>query len=263
METSQCVYEIHLRDAKEELIKYINELKEKDRLTGRILDALSSDETVSEILYQLQNGYPYKDIVEWLDQSLPEDSDMPPSRSTVEDHDHEMGGLGSTSSLWLPTTTVPDPAIIDYLFQLYFRLVHPVHPVFNKDRFLDSYRLHSEDFCSSILVNAICAMACHLHPTTNGSKTTGSEIDFEELGVGFRDTVRSEIDTQNGAITTVQTLTVMFLVDLSRSNALRASSYLKIASNIVPEIKILDIEGFHESWIETVRGLQNLNMYVP
>lgn len=178
METSQCVYEIHLRDAKEELVKYINELKEKDRLTGRILDALSSDETVSEILDQLQNGHAHKNIVEWLDQSLLGDAETPPSRksslSTMETSDHEMGGSGPTFDMW--TSAIPDPGTIDYLLQLYFEWVHPVHTLFNKDRFLDSYKLHSGHFCSSILVNALCAMACHLHPTTNKTK-----IDFGKL----------------------------------------------------------------------------------
>jgi hypothetical protein len=262
----QCVYETHLRLAKDELLKKINQLKEhikelheEDHLTKQILRSLSSDEKVPEILDQLQNGFAYKTIAAWLDHSLMADFEAPPllkSRLSIsEASDHEVGRLAPTPGMWTSVST--DSATIDSLIELYFAYIHPVHTLLHKDRFLDSHARRSGEFCSSILVNALCAIACNLHPTTGGG-----DIDFVKLSLEFSDTVKAEINSEDRTVTTIQAFAVMFLVDLSRSNALRAASYLKTASNLLATVEILDIDGFQEVWHDTVRGLHNLNVFV-
>jgi hypothetical protein len=174
--------------------------------------------------------------------------------SPCEASDHESGDFGSTS-VW--TTVISDSAILDHLLQLYFTWVHPVHTLFNRDRFLESYKSHSAEFCSEILINALCSMACHLQ-----SARSGDEADFGQLGLEFSDAVRADIDAEDKTVTTVQAFAVMFLVDCSRCNALRASSYLRTASNILASIETLEIEGFQDVWNDTVRGVHNLNVSV-
>jgi hypothetical protein len=88
-------------------------------------------------------------------------------------------GMKSISSFqW--TSVTSDPALLDHLFQLYFSWVHPVHTLFSEGHFVDSYRRQSNQYCSSILVNSMCAMACHL--CTNPE---AAEVHFELLGYSF------------------------------------------------------------------------------
>ncbi|KAN0098964.1 hypothetical protein V8E51_014627 [Hyaloscypha variabilis] len=194
VETSRCIYEIHTKHTKEELGKLVKELGAKDYLTEQILQALSTNEKVPKILERLKSSETYKSIVEWLRQSPIDDFETlllkESQHSTSEASDHETSGISST------------------------RL--------NEGRFVDSYKRQSENYCSSFLVNTICAMACHLH-----SVAEGDEVDFERLGGEFSDTVRGSIDAGDKSITTIQAFAVMFLVDCARADGLHASAYLR------------------------------------
>jgi len=225
-------------------------------LTEQIFQALSTDEKVPEILDRLRNGEAYGSIVEWLGRSPLEDLETMSPRtshhSAFDSPDHEMGGL---SSNW--TTVASDSAVLDHLFQLYFAWIHPVHTLFSEGRFVDSYKRQSNSYCSSALVNAICAMACHLH-----SVADSDEVDFVQLGEEFSDAVRKDIKPEDKSITTVQAFAVMFLVDSARGKSLRASSYLRVATNGLSNVAYQASDGFAEVWKNTIRGIQNLNVLV-
>ncbi|KAH7379045.1 hypothetical protein BKA64DRAFT_631850 [Cadophora sp. MPI-SDFR-AT-0126] len=255
-ETSGCIYEVHIKHAKEELVKEIKELKVKDHLTGHILQALSTDEKVPDILGWLKHGETYQSIVEWLGRApMDEFETLSPRESrhsAFEGSDHEMSGVSSTSR-W--TSVTSDTVVLDHLFQLYFAWVHPVHTLFSEDRFADSYKRQLDNYCSSVLVNAICAMACHL-----SSAAEADETDLERLGGEFSDAVCANIDPGDKKITTVQAFAVMFLVDCARANSLRASSYLRVATNSLAGFLCQESDGFAEVWKNTVRGVQNLNI---
>ncbi|TVY44768.1 Nitrogen assimilation transcription factor [Lachnellula subtilissima] len=256
IEFSDCVYEVHIKHAKEELVRQIRELEAKDHLTDQILQALSTDENVPEILERLRNGEGYSTIVKSLGRSPIEDLETTSPRtshhSTFEGADHEMGGT-SSSNKW--TTVTSDSAVLDHLFQLYFAWVHPVHTLFSEGRFVDSYKRQSTKYCSSTLVNAICAMACHLH-----SVADSDERDFVQLGEDFSDAVRDDMSPEDKTITTVQAFAVMFLIDSARGKGLRASSYLRVATDSLSNVAYQTSDGFAEVWKNTVRGVQNLNV---
>jgi hypothetical protein len=54
----------------------------------------------------------------------------------------------------------------------------------------------------------------------------------------------------------------MFLVDCARANGLRASSYLKVATDNLASVAFLESDGFLEVWKSTVCGVRNLNVLV-
>lgn len=251
---------VHIKHAKEELVKQIKELRAKDRLTEHILQTLSSDEKVPEILDHLRKGETYESIVEWLGRSPNADFETLSPRdshhSTFDTSDHEMGGMNSTNFQW--TTVTSNKAIIDHLFTLYFSWVHPVHTLFSEGQFVESFGTQQVDeYCSPVLLNAICAMACHLHSTSDSD-----EINFEHLGEEFSEAVRIAIDSEDKRITTIQAFAVMFLVDCARANVLRAGAYLRIATNRLTSVTRLEAAGFTGVWMDTVRGIRNLNVYV-
>jgi hypothetical protein len=155
--------------------------------------------------------------------------------------------------VWTSVTT--DPNILDHLFQLYFAWIHPVHTLFSEGHFVNSFRYNSKLFCSPVLVNAMCALACHLH--------ANAETDeIEQLGLSFSDAVRSEIEPDDGCLTTIQALAILFLVDCGRGRGLRASSYLTLASRSLSNIKMSQEDGFLEVLGNTMRGIRGLNVYV-
>ncbi len=225
----------------------------------RIFEALSNDEKAPEVLERLRRSEPYESIVGWLRRSSVHDfetlSPMESHHSAFEGSDYEMEGVSSTSIRW--TTVTSNQAILHHLFQLYFAWVHPVHTLFSEGHFADSYKRHTDSYCSSVLVNAICAMACHLH-----SPAHGDEIDFEHLGTDFSEAVRADIVGEDRSITTIQAFAVMFLVDCARANMPRAAAYLKIATKSLPFITPLINEGFNEVLKNAVRGIRSLNVFV-
>ncbi|KAH6701272.1 putative nitrogen assimilation transcription factor nirA [Leptodontidium sp. MPI-SDFR-AT-0119] len=204
-------------------------LRVKDHLTRYILQALSTDEKVPDILGWLKHGETYQSVVEWLGRALMDEFETLSPResrhSAFEGSDHEMSGVSSTSR-WTSVTS---------------DTVHLVHTLFSEDRFADSYKRQLDNYCSSILVNAICAIACHLSSTAEADET-----DLEQLGGEFSDVVCANIDPGDKRITTVQAFAVMFLVDCARANSLRASSYLRVATNSLSGFLCQESEGFAE-----------------
>lgn len=259
VESSECIYKVHVKHAKEDLVKQIKELERRDNLNEQILQALSTDERLPEILQRLRNGETYESIGDWLDRSTPFEGpdNSPPGilqHSALEPSDSDMGGM-SVPFRW--TSVTSDSTILDHLFQLYFAWIHPVHTLFSEGHFVNSYKHQSGIYCSSILVNAICAMACHLHTPTDAG-----QVDFEQLGEDFTDAVRMNLDAEDFSITAVQSLAVMFLVDCARAQSLRASAYLALAVSSLSNVKYEATEGFREVWRDTINGVQNLNVSV-
>jgi len=254
MEAALCNYEVHVKHAKEELVKQIKSLEAKDHMTQQILRALSADQHVPEILQRLRSGESHDKIAEWLAplEAFEVQSPIGSLHSTAELSDHEMGG---TSSSFLWTSVTSDSSILDHLFQLYFAWVHPVHTLFSEGHFVDSFRNQSQTYCSSVLVNAMCALACHLHSNSDPD-------DIEQLGHNFSDAARSEIHPHDRSVTTIQAFAVMFLVDCARGRSLRAASYLRVANSGLLNVRFMADDGFPEVLRNTSRGIRCLNMCV-
>ncbi|KAI9742923.1 MAG: hypothetical protein M1818_003652 [Claussenomyces sp. TS43310] len=258
-----CLYEVHVKHAKEELVGRINDLdkqvknlRSKNHLTEQILTALVVDAETSEILRRLKNDETYDSIVGWLGRKPMHEYDTSSTKgsqhSPIETSDEEMGGL-STTFRWTKVTT--EDAILDHLFQLYFAWVHPVHTLFSEGHFSDSYQNQSYRFCSPTLVNAVCAMACNLH-----TRSADDEIDFEQLGRKFSEAARTNINAMDRSLTSVQAFAVLFLVESARGKCLRASSYLQIATHNLSHIAIQDHDSFCQPLRDTTRGIQCLNI---
>ncbi|KAI1007995.1 hypothetical protein K3495_g235 [Podosphaera aphanis] len=257
LETHTCRYQAHSKNTKEELVKQIKELQEKQHLTEQILQALRKEEKQTGIIQRLQNGEKYYKIVDWLGR--PRLSDAEPFFSgNAQNFPQELArenrkGFMSSRNSWTSVTT--DKIILDHLFQLYFAWVHPVHTLLNEGRFVQSYNQESTEYCSSVLVNAICALSCHMHPAAEEDV-----VNFERLGKKFSDAVACILKPDDKSITTIQTFGILFLLESARSQGLRANSYLKLATENLPHVSCRGDGGFMEVWRDTVRGIRNLNV---
>ena len=210
-----------------------------------ILDILTNNGQVDEIIKRLQTKQDFESIAKWL-RTKPElqeyaDRNREAALShmdvvkrveslysrTSQGHDDRV--THSSAIQW--TRVSENQALISHLLELYFLRVHPYHMLFNEISFLDCYHTGKGLFCSSPLVNAICAMACHL---LDGEARTSfqNESDIEQLQAAFLLEARSGISPWNNQdITTLQTFAVLFLADLSSGKARNAVTYLRCAAD--------------------------------
>lgn len=234
-----------------------------------ILDTIGRNGHDREIIKKLRTGENTKAIADWLCQQHPISSNLhvvPAAERSLLDivdafeeqlrrEDGRGRGKESDTSQFQWTAVSSSQTLLGHLFDLYFTWVHPIHMLFSENDFRESYANRDETYCSSALVNAICAMACHL---LDPSDTDGEEVDT--LTDGFMNQARQEVKPQNYMqLTSVQALAVMYLADLSSGRARSATGYLRAA---VEFLKAAELDGQSakareiSSW-----GIQTLNTY--
>lgn len=105
------------------------------------------------------------------------------------------------------TNVTNDLTFIDRLFSLYFTWCHPFFVLFSRECFYKDFRTGREKYCSPLLVNAICAYACHLTDEPAG-RTDPS--NFRSAGDHFfAEARRLLFEDETPSLTTVQALCVM------------------------------------------------------
>lgn len=222
-----------LQRKNEHLEEEKDSLGEKNSWIEIILSSLENDGRAIEIVTRLRRGQSHRDIAEWLGRPLvvSDPQDLSPTtefqlnqvieqyhRSLVENHDPRF---------WTNVST--DAELIEHLIKLYFTWIHPAHMLFDQDHFMLSYHQCLDVYCSSALVNIICAMSCHLlHDTRGDDEVTKSGI--ESLRTQFINESRSLLkDADYAKMTTIQTYAIMFLVEVGSGQGLKASSHLRLA----------------------------------
>ena len=208
-----------------------------------ILDTIGSNGHDSEIIMRLRAGESHQSIADWLCKQHPISSNLgivPASQRSLIDvvknlelHYQEEDGLsrtGNASGAEVQWTKVSSSqTLIGHLFDLYFTWVHPVHMLFSELDFKHSFRTYDTTYCSSPLVNAICAMGCHLLEN-NEYDLMRKDIDSTTLREGFLEEARENLlpDSYH-EMTSIQTFAVMYLVDVSSGKARNATGYLRSA----------------------------------
>ena len=139
--------------------------------------------------------------------------------------------------------------------------------LFSELDFKHDFRVNIQANCSASLVNAICAMGCNLLDSEDVGDRR-NRIDAATLRDGFMNEARATLTPSTyGYMTSVQTLAIMFLVELSSGKARNAIGYLRSAvdnlKSAVDNLKNSDEPSFSEEATEiTIWGLHTLNTYV-
>ena len=132
------------------------------------------------------------------------------------------------------TNITSDNDLIDHLMALYFAWVHPAHMLFSENHFLASYKNRSDLYCTTCLVNVICAMGCHLFDVNPEDSGKWRNIDSLQLRERFMEEARNNLPHENQPkMTTIQTFAIMFLVDLGSGQASKASVYIRNAGEML------------------------------
>ena len=239
---------MHIKTQKHDMIQKIHQLENDYSCVEQIIRALSSGEKGEDIIDRLRNGQSYQSIADSLDPSPPGSfasiAKLSPSSQrnfslAINDYDKDvkmerkMPAGPIHGGTW--TTITPDETLIRHLFKLYFTWVHPVHMLFSRPHFMASFDNHDKVYCTSALVNAICAMACHLF-VNNPDEDFPYALDPTDLMEKFlleARTLAQELPAEKLAV--VQTYAVMFLVDLSSGKGANSASYIRLAADAIDQ----------------------------
>jgi hypothetical protein len=105
------------------------------------------------------------------------------------------------------TNVTDDLAFVNRLLTLYFTWSHPFYIIFSRESFYKDFNDGRNKYCSSLLVNAICAYACHLTDEPAG-RTDPS--NFRTAGDHFfAEAKRLLYENELPSLTTTQALCLM------------------------------------------------------
>ncbi|EUC50061.1 hypothetical protein COCMIDRAFT_82835 [Bipolaris oryzae ATCC 44560] len=125
-------------------------------------------------------------------------------------------------STW--TEVTDDLAFVERLLDLYFTWSHPFYVLFSRKCFYKDFRAGRDKYCCSLLVNAICAYACHMTDDPAG-RTDPS--DFRTAGNHFFEEARRLLfEDETPSLTAVQALCVMSLREPSKGRDSSGFSYI-------------------------------------
>ena len=239
-----------------------------------ILETIGTNGHDRQIISKLRAGESHQAIADWLVQENPEFRNL--GRDSETHHDllnvvkiyeaqcrddglHRAGSPGSSQINWTQVTS--SPKLVSHLFDLYFTWVHPVHLLFGELEFKHDFRNNEEVYCSVPLVNAICAMACHLLDSEHVGDRRKS-IDAATLREGFMKEARENLTpAAYSLMTSTQTFAVMYLVEISSGKARNAIGYLRSA---VDNLQASGQGPQSDEVLElTMWGIQTLNTYAP
>lgn len=208
-------------------------LGEKNSWIEKIMRSLKDDGQGIEIISRLKRGETHRAIAEWLGRPLVGSDTQALSPTTehqisqaIEQY-HRNLVENRDPRYWTNVST--EAELIEHLIKLYFTWIHPVHMLFDQEQFMTSFKACSDVYCSSGLVNIICAVSCHLlHDTHDDDEQTKSGI--QSLRVQFiNESLSLMKNADYGKMTSIQTYAVMSLVDIGSGHGLMASSHLRLA----------------------------------
>lgn len=239
-----------------------------------ILDTIGRNGHDREIIMRLRAGESHQSIADWLSQldTLSRDLEqVPVSQRTLIDvvgsikrryHEDSLGDLNNADAPpSIPWTKVSSSEVlIGHLLELYFTWVHPFHMLFSELEFKQDFRMHGEDYCSTSLVNAICAMGCHLFENGLVDDDEFKDVDVSTLSEAFMDDARASLNPDNfHCMTSIQTFAILYLVDLGSGKAQNAIKYLRTA------VDSLKLNHGHQQSAEAIElsawGIHTLNTY--
>jgi hypothetical protein len=230
---------MHTKLRKEELVREVKQLRDRNSWVERILSAIRNDEQGAAIVERLRDGESYEAISKSLGRTpFPEFPTLTSQAQkeltrAIAEYSMDMEGERRADDVppgakWTPVTD--DDDLIDCLIALYFIWVHPVHMFLSENHFMASYKNRSDLYCNTCLVNAMCAMGCHLMDISVDDAAKWGGLDLHDLGNKFfRQALSTIPQDEVPKMTTIQSYALLFLTELGSGKASRALNYLRLA----------------------------------
>jgi len=127
------------------------------------------------------------------------------SRTSSEVSHSASGSAAYSQNKWFRTPQ--DLELVQHLFDLYFCWVDPFYHIFARERFILDFRSGRTDHCSSLLVNAVMAIASHY---SDRAATRAEPLNPATAGDQFFAEARRLLELEDKpSLTTVQALGIM------------------------------------------------------
>ncbi|KAL8941359.1 MAG: hypothetical protein Q9216_002298 [Gyalolechia sp. 2 TL-2023] len=170
---------MHIRATKDQMMNEIERLRTENKhlvqrhfvsdmkngMLQSVIQALEDDDQSQDILHHLKRGKSLRSITEQLQRPLvAEFGNITPDAErqfniAIEQY-RQQWVESQDPCFWVNVTN--DPVLVEHLMTLYLTWIHPLHVLFDEEQFISSFRKCEDVYCSSSLVNAICAMACNV-----------------------------------------------------------------------------------------------------
>lgn len=207
-------------------------LGEKNDLLEIVVQSLRDDQQSKEIMHYLKRGENIRSIAERLGRPFIADlrSISPESERRLDTaiEQYRQGWIESQDPCFW-TNVTNDPVLVEHLMTLYLTWVHPLHVLFDEEEFMSSFRKCEDLYCSPSLVNAMCAMACHVL-RSEWRRDDSVQGGIDHLQRKFMDEVEELLrDGKAPTMVAIQTWAVV-----RESNAQRLPALLTVSSLDVP-----------------------------
>ena len=230
---------INSKVAKEEMQREITELRRTNMLSIQIFDALRSDRQVLLILKMLKGEEDPSLIADVANSSQGTQFNINPLLDTNEDTFQDTRDSRTYESVqakkqslapipnqinYFSTIAPCHQLLIQHLLTLYWTWIHPAHPLFSMEYFLQDYMTGTERHSSAFLVAAVCAAACDLlsPPWIN---MLGKGFDVATLRLSLvAEASKQETLADPNAQTTLKALQVMKIVGCRSETPYRLTS---------------------------------------
>ena len=228
------IREIQRLQKKTQYLKEENDsLGEKNESIEAIINSLKCDSQGPEIIRRLKRGETHQTIAKWLGRPItPNIQGLSPASESqltraIERY-HQAWVDNHDPRYW--TNVTNDPVLIEHMVALYLTWVHPIHMLFDENRFMEAFYSCSDTYCSSPMVNAICAMSCHLlYGVWDNELDSKSGMEF--LGQQFVNEAKALMTSpEYSKMTNIQTYAILFLVEVGSGHGQVATSHLRLAT---------------------------------
>ncbi|KAI9750970.1 MAG: hypothetical protein M4579_006230 [Chaenotheca gracillima] len=218
------------------------ELARQNQLRDEILKAvLRSDVIRAEVQPRITRGDDLESILETVQElsrrGQDEKSSSKEPLAPAEMMEYEMENIANQAkaSLFAKhkwTTVIDDLVLINHLFELYFTWVHPIHMLFSESLFREGFQSdRTGGYCTSALVNVICAVACDFLQSPAGDEAGAAYPDIDEMRESLAVEGRALIKSQDEVeLTRIQAIAVLALSESNAGQGSRAASLIKLAS---------------------------------
>ncbi|KAM0215659.1 hypothetical protein ACHAPQ_011776 [Fusarium lateritium] len=183
--------------------------------------------------YLIQEGNPY--LASWLynyssfEKQPHNQNELPTKDSIIYQAPYHAAQLVdprlNTTEVKRWTSVTDDGELLNKLLQIYFLTEYTWYPAFQKDYFLEDMAAGRKQYCSSLLVNAILASACH-----GNSKMMNRAKSWNPQTLGYQFLAEArrlwEFEAGNVQLTTIQAAIVISIVHDANGSDKIGNSYL-------------------------------------
>jgi len=241
-------------------------VKRKDHWIEEIVRRLKEDDRGSEAIDRLKKGQTYDEVIDFLGRPMLDGMErLSPTTENaltgnlVKRYETMMHGAmiaqGLSERRW--TSVIDQVHVVHHLMALYFAWVHPVHMLFSEKYFMSTLRSSdpaNTTYCTSAMINAICAMGCKYFDGGDQEEGAGKKLGTQFLEQARKDLIKEDTKKPTYSIA----YAIIFLVEMSVGEARKASSHLRLAVEMLREA---DKSSYASEAFEIAGwGIHTLNM---